>query len=756
MMKMTRLMIVLALLGAVTCAFAQLPGDPPWRQGAESFTYRDGVIYADDNPFLLIYDFTWSADKDARFYEFSEDWGGTASHEQVPAYDAAAAHHVYLGWAGSVAHDGVYLREHPEAAMLLADGSRARNAQVCFLNPDYRAYLAANLTELATGMRDKPFNMGYYPQDEFAYRENGCYCEVCRQRFRERLQESYGTIAALNEAWGTNHADFAAIQPPEAFEKSRAFCDWQEFRRWSQLDFAKFVYDTLKANDPEHVVIWSLPFWGSWIGGAAWWDFPEVSDVLMRHGIGYHTGIYRFTLMRDVAEWSGVPGNSLGMPPDFNPGYAQMSYIMDGPRTGLSHVCFAGAPDPTYQGVADSNDNYRRREPMYTVSRAINDQMYQLGDIYLLSKQRDPQVGVYASDRTLLVNGIGTRELNGLLLMLHDLNVDFRIFSEHNLGDLSRFPAIIVADCSRVVSDEIAQQFREYVAGGGNLIFQDGAFAADWYNQDVGNPGHGFDEVIGSTEGESTIATAAVSFDAAETGLQDLPPQAPVTRDRATAVRQPTTATVIGTLPEGQAVVTLGDYGEGSVLYIGADLGSIYYSSWTEGYRDVMETDDRAQALDDNAYGYDFRPQTSASVEPMRGTKAWAQLIRSYLRSCGVGDNVVIDGYTEGVGVLKTKSFRTGDSYWVGFANRLVNPGLKHIETPPEELHQRLSDLQVRVRLDDGTAPAMAWVLPNQRRTDEGRTATTQVLPVSITEADGARWATFTLPELLDFATVAL
>jgi hypothetical protein len=773
-MKMARSAGLVAIL-AVTCTAAsvraQLPGQPSWRAGAERFDTRDAVIYADGKPFLLIYDFTWSAEKNADLYEFAEDWGNTTTYgplgsavlsafpfEQMDAlYQAAADHHVYYSWAGSVMSDGGFIAAHPEAAMVGPDGEPVGRGTVCFLNPTYREHLGKRLAEVARSLRDRPFQLGYYPQDEFAYRSWGCHCPICQAEFRRQMRVKYNTVEALNQAWGSELRSFDDIELPAKPEKTVRFCDWQEFRRWSHLDFAQFVYDTLKEHDPGHLVIWSLPFWGSVSTTAAWWDFPRCTDVLMRHGIGYTGGAYRIHLLRDVAEWSGKPGNALCMPPDYNPGYLQMSFIMDTPRTGLSHVCIAGTPEPTYQGVADPSRDWERREPGYTVSKSINNVMYQLGDLYLQSRQREPQVGLYVSDRTVLVNGTDTRELNGILQMLGDLNVDFRIFSEHNLGELSRFPVIIVGQYSRCVSEEIAANFRDYVAGGGKLVMFDGAFAGDWYNRDAGSPGFGFEEIIGSTQREAASRTEAMTCDAeaARGVLLDLPEETPVAGE--VSIREPAEGTrVIGSLPEDEAIVTLHDYGQGKALYIGARAGAIYQASWTEGFRDVLETDERAAALDDNAYGYDFRPPAGAELPPSKGTKAWAQMLRGFLRGCGVQENVRVAGYTDGIGVLKVKSFRAGDSYWLGFANRLLNPELDFKATDPREFHQVLHDLKVEVRLDEGTRPQFAWLLPNTRRTGGGRAALPQVLPVEIIEAGGEVWATFTLPELVDFAAVAL
>jgi hypothetical protein len=766
---MTLRLPALTLVVLMSCglALAQLPGDPPWRAGAEKFTVEDGVIYADGVPFLLNYDFTWSADKDEKLYEFGEDWGNTTTYGPVSVnvlspfdfaemdsiYDAAAAGHNYYTWCGGVAHEGRYLREHPEAARLGPGGEPVKRSAVCFLNPGYREALGTRLAEVAQSLAGRPFQLGYYPQDEFAFREWGCHCPVCKAEFRRRIEDKYETVAALNEAWDTELADFDAIEPPTKREASPRFCDWQEFRRWTQLDFAKFVYDTLKENDPNHLVIWSLPFWGGVNTTAAWWDFADVSDVLMRHGIGYRSGSYRIHLLRDVAEWSGKPGSALCMPPDYYPGFIRMMLVIDCPRTGLSQVCIAGEPHPTYQGVADPTHDWARREPGFTVSRSVNNIMFQLGDIYLLSKQRAPQLGLYVSDRTVLVNGTDRRDLNGLLQLLVDLNVDFQIFSEYNLEQLENYPAVMVASCSRCVSDEIAGQFERYVAGGGDLIMFDGAFAADWFNREAGNPGFGFAEVIGSSERERGKQTAAVTL--GSDTLAGLPAEAPGSGE--VSFRTPAEGCeVIGVMGEGDPVVTLARHGEGRVLYVGLQVGSVYNASWQEGFRQVLTTDDRAAALDDNAYGYDYRPPEGEALAPAAGYKAWAELVRSFLRSCGVTDNVEVAGYTDGIGVVRAKSFRQGDNYWVGIANRLTNPDLAFREVHEREFHQTLTDVTVRVRLDEDTTPEIAWAPPMTTHGEGTRSAMPALVPLRIVERGGERWAEFTLPEVVYGAVIAL
>ncbi len=489
---------------------------PAWEaQPAQQFTTDAGALCADGRPFPILYEFTWSAPHDADFFRYFSQFLGTSHWESFSlnldadfsretidrVYEAAAGERIYVTLSPSVQHCAY---SDAESFAVTADGERNPRGTRSFLHEGYRQALAAKLAELAQYVRDKPYHMGWYPQDEYAYRAFSGFEECSLAVFRERMIEKHGSLEALNQAWGTNYQAAEDIDPPHEFERSVRFADWQEFRRWAQTDFTRFVYQTLKEADPEGSVIWSLPFWGSWTDAAGWWDMAGYSDVLMRHGIGYATGIYRLALLRAVSAWSGKPANALCMPPDYNPTYVQMGFLFEGPPTGLSHVCAGGAAEHTYyQGAADSENGYKRKEPMYTGSRSLNDLVRYLGATFLQAKHPPAKVGVFVSDRTVLVNGTDLNRLNGILLLLSDLNADYEVFAEPSLGDLSRFDAIFAGQYSQCSSPEITEQFAAFARSGGLLVLSTGAFSADWYNRPLeANPGSALAGLVGSEETE--------------------------------------------------------------------------------------------------------------------------------------------------------------------------------------------------------------------------------------------------------------
>lgn len=90
-----------------------------------------------------------------------------------------------------------------------------------------------------------------------------CQCPHTLRRYRAFLQDKYGTLDALNAAWGTEHAmDFAGWD--EAFPAAsagfceggyRAFLDYREFQAKERDWIFNLHAGWIKAEDPSHPVV---------------------------------------------------------------------------------------------------------------------------------------------------------------------------------------------------------------------------------------------------------------------------------------------------------------------------------------------------------------------------------------------------------------------------------------------------------------------------------------------------------------------
>ncbi|MFI9151583.1 beta-galactosidase [Streptomyces sp. NPDC053367] len=117
-----------------------------------------------------------------------------------------------------------FYRAHPEALPVTADGTRyefGSRGAICHSNTDYRAAAAGITTQLAERYGDHPALAMWHVHNEYGVPVSACYCDSCAAHFRRWLQATYGTIDALNEAWGTafwgqRYADFEEINPPRA------------------------------------------------------------------------------------------------------------------------------------------------------------------------------------------------------------------------------------------------------------------------------------------------------------------------------------------------------------------------------------------------------------------------------------------------------------------------------------------------------------------------------------------------------------
>ena len=133
------------------------------------------------------------------------------------------------------------LTAHPEIAPVLADGYReppgGRNAW-CPANPVYRHYALRHVEELASRYGRHPAVRLWHVGNELGGGNMRCYCDLSAAGFRAWLEDRYGSLDALNAAWGTaqwghRFGTWEEIDPPRGRHGAPNPSMFLDFERYS-------------------------------------------------------------------------------------------------------------------------------------------------------------------------------------------------------------------------------------------------------------------------------------------------------------------------------------------------------------------------------------------------------------------------------------------------------------------------------------------------------------------------------------------
>jgi beta-galactosidase len=131
-------------------------------------------------------------------------------------------------------------RLHPASLPVTAQGVTlwpGSRQQYCPSSPAYRQAAQALVRRLAERYKDHPALALWHVNNEYACHVSECFCDESAQHFRRWLRERYGSLAALNAAWGTafwsqQYGDWEEINPPRAaptFQNPTQQLDWRRF-----------------------------------------------------------------------------------------------------------------------------------------------------------------------------------------------------------------------------------------------------------------------------------------------------------------------------------------------------------------------------------------------------------------------------------------------------------------------------------------------------------------------------------------------
>ncbi len=179
--------------------------------------------------------------------------------------------------------------------------------QNCFNRPEEVAKLCERTVQGAADRVKWGFS-GYNMEDEVHLHQSGstevCACEACREAFARWARETYGTIEATNEEWGTQYAAFEDITVPLVAEikGERNPARWVDFRLLSERTWANAyaaAHRALREAHPQAKLSFTNPYKYNSLSGVDFSLWVPNEEILLRY-------FHRHVVDRNKS-WSRAP-----------------------------------------------------------------------------------------------------------------------------------------------------------------------------------------------------------------------------------------------------------------------------------------------------------------------------------------------------------------------------------------------------------------------------------------------------------------
>jgi beta-galactosidase len=499
------------------------------------------------------------------------------------------------------------MKRHPDAYRVRLSRQRAQYGGRRDYCPSHTAFLqecSAIVTAMAEHYAGHPDVIGWQVDNEFS---RLCFCSSCQANFQSWLQDKYGSLDALNRAWGTGfwshvYTEWSEIPLPEDDGDDPSYgpnpaldLDFRRFTSDAVVRFQQNQIDILRRLCPYHFITHNTGF------GLDELNFNDIARPLDFISLDHYprnfeffeqhanptTAAFFYDRVRGLkqknywmTEAQGGPSGWRTISTAPRPGelrlwtYQAIAHGADAMLYFRWRTALFGA-EQYWHGVLDHHGQPRRR---YREIQQIGTELERIGLEFQGAIHRS-RVAILLSYDSLYAfqNQPNHPDFDyvGLLAsfyeLLHRRNISTDIIAPTT--DLSSYQ-LVIAPALYVVTEEESENLRQYVKSGGMLILTARSGVKDANNNIVNQPLPGLlSELCGAEVDEYDVLPSEMSvpmqlqLPGSTVGSQSV-------RSRMWCdVLNPGTgqpvATYRGEYYANRCAATLNKHGNGQVLYLG-------------------------------------------------------------------------------------------------------------------------------------------------------------------------------------------
>ena len=498
-------------------------------------------------------------------------------------------------------------QRYPEMMRVGRDGRRATfgmRRQYCATSETYRRLSQRIVRAMAEHYADNPHVIGWQLDNEFGCHDSTrCYCTSCQSAFQEWAERRYGSLDALNEAWGTtfwSHIYTSRDQIPLPWDTTGVSnpcleLDFWRFASEQMVSYQQVQIDILRSLCPSHVITTNFMSFGfqdiNYYDLALPLDFVSWDNYPLHHGQAPSVPALSHAVMRglkDIPFWvmeqQAGPSGWQTMSRSPKPGQLRL-WVYQAIGHGADAIVYFRwrscrfNTEEYWHGIIDHDGEPRRR---YAEIQGIGQELRRLGD--RLAGATTPKAvamllsydDAFAFRLQPNAEGLVYKELfSSYYKAFHTLGVPVDVVSpEANLNPYQ----LVIAPTLHVLPEAWVSQLKQYVEQGGHLVIGARSGVKDMSNRLVEMPLPG---LLGKLCGVEVVdydplghaANGAIRFEESVPDLAGVRHAVHTWCD----IIKPMGAEVIARYAEdyyvGEPAITRHRYGQGSAVYVGT-MGS--------------------------------------------------------------------------------------------------------------------------------------------------------------------------------------